>query len=375
LRAALGICKTLYSIGVVSRFAELPGLERPMPPKIGYFEHHRLMMRWLLQCAKNNGVREDHDPSFDSVRRNSSPNQPFYRDEICWLYNECGIFSLAQGHIYDARALFASATREARRIEGPLDGPILRRVRLNAALASLESGNITKAEEDLRSIYEQLEEYPRIRAIAQGYLGLVNHWMGNLENADKHYTEAIEGLSKERRLRPQGIFLRHRGTLRRRQGNNQGAISDFERAIEAAAAGGFQDLFWLARVDKANIDLTQHVQNDSLLGSQKNVIKILEDADQYADKMDIPRLACQVSSVRGKLLMLQGETSRATELVTRALRIATLSGLVIRSITFRLRLAEILDRSGLASQAERMQKQARSAARRVGFRALDETFN
>ena len=73
--------------------------------------------------------------------------------------------------------------------------------------------------------------------------------------------------------------------------------------------------------------------------------------------------------------MLQGETSRATELVTRALRIATLSGLVIRSITFRMRLAEILDRSSLGAQADRVRMQARSAARRLSYRALDEPFN
>ena len=238
LRAALGICKTLYSIGVVSRFADLPGLERPTPPKIGYFEHHRLMMRWLLHCAKENDAKERSALLQASKKSKASPNRPFYRDEIVWLYNECGLFSLAQGHIFDARALFASAKREARKIEGPLGGPTLRRVRLNAALASLEGGNIPGAESDLLSICKDEDEYSRIRAIAEGYLGLVHHWKGNLESAEKRYSAAIDTLSKEGRLRAQSIFLRHRGTLRRRQLRVPAAISDFESAIETAAAGG-----------------------------------------------------------------------------------------------------------------------------------------
>lgn len=364
LRAALGICKTLYSIGVVSRFADLPGLERPAPPKIGYFEHHRLTMRWLLQKAKNIQDKEN------------KKNNPFYRDEIVWLLNECGVFSLAQGQIYDAVAMFRSARIRARAIDGSKSGALERRIMLNSGLANLEHGRIALAESEFGSVEQHRDEDPVHRCIAAGYLGLISHLHGNLDDAEERYSKAICELSKRKHLRSASIFFRHRGSLRQHRGLIDKARGDFAESIKMAAAGGFEDVLWLALLDEANLEissLAQHPERLHHVIGELNVLKTLDGAHHYSDKMDVPRLACHVSAVRAKLLSIQGETSRAAEIATRALRIATLNGLVLRSITYRIQLASILRMGGLQQQSERVRLQTFSAARRVGLRLLAES--
>src|SRR5262249_13654054 len=100
LRAALGIARTLFSIGVVARFADLPVVSAPLPPRRGYFEHHRLTLRWMLREAARL-----EDKSADHIDRSGTEWRPFYPDDIAWLFNECGVFSFAQGQCYDAHAM------------------------------------------------------------------------------------------------------------------------------------------------------------------------------------------------------------------------------------------------------------------------------
>jgi hypothetical protein len=66
------------------------------------------------------------------------------------------------------------------------------------------------------------------------------------------------------------------------------------------------------------------------------------------------------------LLLMQGETSRAGQLVTRALRIATLNGMTLRSINYRLLLARIRKARDQTDEADRIRDQALAAARRIG---------
>ena len=66
---------------------------------------------------------------------------PFYRDEIMWLYNECGVFSLAQGNMHDAHALFGQALQQARGASSPMR----RRLLLNQELAAMHRGRLPEA--------------------------------------------------------------------------------------------------------------------------------------------------------------------------------------------------------------------------------------
>lgn len=51
LRAALGVVRSLFSLGKVTRLADFDVLPMPQPPQIGYLEHHRLAVRWMLKLA------------------------------------------------------------------------------------------------------------------------------------------------------------------------------------------------------------------------------------------------------------------------------------------------------------------------------------
>jgi tetratricopeptide (TPR) repeat protein len=371
LRAALGIARTLYSLGVVARFADLPGLERPDPPRLGYFERHRLALRWMLEQAK------EHDKDTDSAIKNLSDakakaecqterahHRPFYRDDIVWLYNECGVFSLAQGQLHDAGALFSMAKRGARGIEGTVVGPIGRRIRMNSALAALERGRFGQAARDWSEIIGTPDEDETVRMTARGYMGLLHHIGGDASTAMVCYDAAIARLESLKRPRPVSIFLRHRGNLLRSLNKLGDARRDIERAYATASAAGLQDLLWLAHVELAALD----IHDPQKRGDSGAIIKKLEEAEKYADKMDIPRLTCHVMSVYASLLLAQGETGRAGQLVTRALRIATLNGMTLRGISFRILLASIRRARGRMEEADRIRDQALAAARRIGYR-------
>ena len=197
LRAGLSITRTLLPLGVVSRFADLPGLGPPTPLDAGHIEHRRLAVRWMLKAAVDH-----HDEP-------KSGWSPFYRDEIMWLYNECGVFSLAQGNMHDAHALFGQALQQARGASSPMR----RRLLLNQGLAAMHRGRLPEARRWFVEIMEGEGEHFGLKFMAEGYLGSCDHLEGQLEAAGRHYEKAFKGLLAIPRLRAASIVARNSGDL------------------------------------------------------------------------------------------------------------------------------------------------------------------
>lgn len=109
LRAAYGALRSVYSVDVVSRFNtyEDEGVESP---DNGYFESHRLRVRWMLRRA----ISLDNIWRRDGGKVVAGELNTFHAEEIVWLFNECGVLSLAEGRINDAVALLSKASQLAR---------------------------------------------------------------------------------------------------------------------------------------------------------------------------------------------------------------------------------------------------------------------
>jgi uncharacterized protein YdbL (DUF1318 family) len=181
---------------------------------------------------------------------------PFYPDETVWLFNECGVFSMAQGQCHDALHAFRAALREARGIEGPR-GPIRRRICIKLGALAIERGRPYQARRWLEDVHVQANEDETVRMIAQGYLANLDHNDGSLDAALTSYNEAVDTLLRLGRSRPVRLFLRRRGDLRRHIRDYPGAKSDFVAAINYVRRAGYEDMARLAEVSLARLQVIE----------------------------------------------------------------------------------------------------------------------
>jgi tetratricopeptide (TPR) repeat protein len=354
LRAAIGVIRTLFSIGIVSRFDDLDGLDFQLPPKLGYFEHHRLVVRWMIRLA---GTLQE------KLEASGKLWPPFYRDELVWLYNECGVFSLTQGEIYDAHALLGMAAAINRRIEGAENGPMGRRLALNRCICQIERGRLDDAEEGFARIFASQREELLLREVARGYLGLVHHIKGRLDVAEQLYEEAIGALVAIDRFRPVSILQRHYGDMLRLVGRFGDAERVYRSAERAATAGGNMDLVHMAQVAMARLRFAQGIVDESTR-------RLLEEATAYANTMELPRLKAESLFARGEALLHSGETTLAGDFAVRALRIATLNGLALRKAAYSELMVRIYRARGDDHAADVLLAKTIKAARGQGYNVL-----
>jgi tetratricopeptide (TPR) repeat protein len=351
LRAALGVVRTLFSLGVVTRFADSDGLPPRSPAQVGYLEHHRLVIRWMVKYGYR--LPQD-DPKVRS---------PFYRDETVWLYNECGVFSHVQGRCDDARALFERALELQEKIDGPGGGPMRRRILLNLGLTCIDRGRLNVARRVFREVMRAEYEDEVCWLLARGFNALVDQLAGEIQAAREGYTEAIEGLQRLRRIRPVAMLKIHSGFLYLHMEQFQEARKEFKEAVLLAEAGGYADIVHYAHLAEAKA-----VMRDPLTrGDFEKALKRLRMAQSYADRMDIPRMTVEVLLFRGEMLIEQGETTRAGELISTALQIATLNRMMFRRVLALELLSKVYEKRENHIVAEQLRGYTRQAARQMGY--------
>jgi tetratricopeptide (TPR) repeat protein len=369
LRAALGVTRNLLSVGVVSRFSDFdePNLNRSSMS--GHFQHHWSIVRWLLSYAqeleraprgKDSQKMSDMDPE------NPDNWLPFYRDELVWLANECGAFSYLQGQTYDAAAFYWLASRFQRNIELLRPGAQRSRLFLNDAWCSIDRARLEDAEGMLKDVYETADEEKVLRLVARGGLALIANIRGRTDLALAEYDYTIDEMQKMQRSRPLSILQRHRGDLKRHLRDRDEAEKDFVRAIETAETSGYIDLVHTTQVARVRNLLEIQIRDPSKL------TEALDAAHGYAERMNIPRLLCEVLMVRAELLLKQGQSDVAGHFANRATRIATLNGLTLRKIAYLELLARVEKAQGNAVSSQRLLARTVRFARHVGYNLMIE---
>ena len=330
LRSALGILRSTFSVAVVSRFEEYQNVGDRWLQRAGYFEEHRVQVRWLIKQAEmidGNLLEEDPSRSHpDSRPVNIGKLNAFYRDEIIWLYNECGIICLVQGNLLDAVGLFRQAILKNREIEGFSDtGAQHCRISLNLAIAQIDRGRLSSAISRLEPILNHCEQGTDLHAMATGYRALIHHLRGENELALKNYRDALRVLRLQQDSRAASIFCRHYGDLNRLLKRSDEATKLLIEATALAESGGHEDLNKKAQL--SNIRLEMSKEPHSSVSSHLHHLRLIEN---YAETMEMPTLYCEATHIHAQLLLGQGETNLAGKLLQKVIATAKRNGMELR---------------------------------------------
>lgn len=219
--------------------------------------------------------------------------QPFFRDELVWLYNERALISFIQGRLFDAYPLFGQALKLAVG-EVKVGDPVSyrasnRRIELNQALVDLERGSLKNAQENLETLALETQLKGKgytdsiINIYAIGYLALCHHLGDNFKAANRGYKEAIEKLRNLNEARGVSIFLCHRADLLRAKAKSKND-DKYLKAIEALNESE-QIAQSIRAVDLQNYALIARAR---LLRDMKNrpvALENLRNAERYARSM------------------------------------------------------------------------------------------
>jgi tetratricopeptide (TPR) repeat protein len=351
LHAALGVVRTVFSVGVIARFHELDAEAGPRPRVEGYFEQHRQKVEGLIRRA----VELHHDIR-DDIKSDPNSNAVFYDEEIVWLYNECGLFYLVQGRLDLAAEQFELALLAASRLEGRTDrGALWCRVHLNLAVVDIERGLLREARKYLLEVRDVADENPILRVLAQGYLALVEHYSGSFQLAIQHYKAVIDDLEGFGQSRSAAIFSRHLADLYRTQGPTERAhaYQAIDRAIAAATKGGHEDVRRMAVLSRVRLLIS-----DPGPASASEIQGNLDEIEKYGHAMGMPRMLADVAYARATHLLQLGETRYAATLARRAISIATANNLRLRQMTGLGLLSRIYQHRGLTAAAASIRRRA-----------------
>jgi tetratricopeptide (TPR) repeat protein len=367
LRAAFGVVRSVYSVGVVTRYHDQDSAS-PDAPVEGFVEQHRLQIRWMLRKAVE---LKSH---VDSLKKTRAPEpvpgagtaeSPFFAEEIVWLYNECGLLCLIQGKLEAAAGLFRRALRAARQIEAQIErGALWSRVHLNLAMVDIERGRIRDAKAYLTLIRDTRDENPILRLLAQGFIGLTEHLAGDLDLAERIYKDVILDLERYGQSRSIAIFSRHLADLYRLQGKpkREAAHAAVDRAIARAAQGGHEDIRQLGRLSRVRLQIDERA-TDNTGGIQRE----LDSIERYGRQMGMPRILADVAHARALHLLDLGETHHASTLAATSLEIATANDLRLRQVTALSLLAKTCERRGLGESAASLTARAEQLAESCNF--------
>ncbi len=360
LRAAYGIMRSVYSVGVLARFDPRSDPSMPGTPDIGHFEDYRRLVLWVLKAAVD---LEDKYNDVIKLKEDATSKfvPPFYSEEVVWLYNECGVLSLVQGQLADAHMLFGRALAAAERNEPDETRPLRLRIGLNKAIVDIERGYPAEARRALQLILA-LSDYEDsvLPLLARGHLGLIEHLAGNIDVSKKYYRQAIKNLITKDQSRAASIFLRHRSDLFRIIGDKERAEKDVMQSLNFAQEGCHEDIRHLALLSRAKLLIKNEPGNGRLIYAD------LDEAERYAGVVGMPRLSCEATELRARLLLTQGETRLASSLAARTLEIAATHDLRLRKMNALLLLAEICKRRGEPRAASPLIELGRGIAKAAG---------
>jgi tetratricopeptide (TPR) repeat protein len=367
IRAAYYLVRSTYSLGVVSHLTSSPS-DRVAAP--GHLEQYRRLVRWIIHAARYwEGRRriarvspgeppDDEGPIANGWCTAKQPMGIFYPGELIWLYNECGVISLAQGKLHDAEQLLTMAETAARMVESDDTGSLHTRIRIHSALVQIERGRPQRARNMLVPIANRRNGHPVPPLIARFYLGLVEHLGGNYASALDCYDEALRGLRKEGRARATAFVLMYQADVQYglKKHDIDKALATADEAISLAQQGGHEDLRVAATLARIRICI------DAGRTDNENIFEHLSFAQRYAVLMDIPRLACDSRELRARMLMRQGELHLSANDATAGLEIAAMYDLKLKKAHGLLTLSEILHRRGEAASARSLASMGREIA-------------
>lgn len=370
IRAAYYLARSTYSLGVLSHLSAEAAKD---PGRMGHLEQYRRLVRWITHAAR---YWEKQPAMAASPGRHGGAI--FHPGELIWLYNECGVISLAQGKLHDAEQALGMAEAAVRRIEYDDTGSLHTRICLHSALVQIERGRPQRARQILQPIAERRGGHPVPPLLACFYLGQIDHLGGSYRAAIGRYELALEELRRVGRSRAAAFVLMNladvRHSLHKQVAGGAPAPAEVqawveaEEAISLAQQGGHEDLRVMATLGRVRLCI------DAGRLDGQSLFEHIEFAQRYAVLMDQPRVACDAHELRARLLMRQGEYRLSATDATQSLEIAAKYDLKLKKARGLLTLAEILLSRGETDSARTLVAMGREIAVSADYYACVRGF-
>jgi len=241
-----------------------------------------------------------------------------YADEIAWLYNDLGLVVYAEGSMLDSFAIWDQGYEINRVTDSQEEGgQYTIQSLLHIGHGNIEYGRLDNAERYLQAaelVNLRLKD-PDYEGRITGYLGLVAHLRGNLEDAAALYQRALKIVRSVRRnSRAESIFLHHYANLKNKLGLADEAVSYNRTSRALAEAGKYPDLVAYARLDLGHILRSQ--------GKLKDALPEYTAALDEARRIGIRKLEADVLSEMARLALDLGDAVVARQRSIDSLHIA-----------------------------------------------------
>ncbi len=362
LRASLSLARASFSVATISRFADyrrlIPGSERR-----GYLETYKVQLRWIIRKAweLNKKVKTGSEPA----QRNNPKFNALYRDEVVWLYNELGVTSLAQGSLSDALALLRQAAEFNANIEGrDLNGPMSNMISLNHAIVQLERGRLISARNRLNTVENATREHPgTVHHLAKGYLCVLDHLTGRTQGLSKRFEHASDFFQEAGEKRAASILLHHWARFLLESDPDK-ARQLLVTARRLAETGGHEDIRHHIQIAEILVGEKLHGEAGSAGHETYSQVRAIE---RFGRHMGIWSLQCDSLILNARLLTEQGETSKAGQLLARALAISHRFSMNLRRNRALTIYADLLRRRGDKHGAESIAVASLELAKTTGF--------
>lgn len=345
IRGAYAILRGSFSVGAVSRLCRSGNFHNKQP-----YQAYRSWLQDIINSAV--GLSEYRQALLERQfggENQAAPesflmeyNQPFYRDEVAWLYNEYAVVSFMQGRLFDAKTLYNQAIRVLIAHEGDDEdqsiGAPRRRIQINLALTEIELGNIRDASILLDKVIAEVVIRPHstlsvTMVYAKGYRALCDHLTGNFTQAEKGYRRAIKKVLKMRQLRAASIFKRHLADLLRVQGRSEEATKYLLLSEKTATQSQQEDILHYTLIARARL------MRD--MESRSEALQILRQTEDYAKAMGLQKMLAETLKVRAEVMLAEGEVTQAGKMAAQAVAISKRNGMRLRKISAALLQAKV----------------------------------
>jgi tetratricopeptide (TPR) repeat protein len=364
VRAAFSLMRARWTATAIGRHAALE-LERTAsgsrPHMDAYMRRLALLLNAVRAQLPRHWLRET-EPRGDVEHAEAV----LYADELAWLYNELALAAFCQGSQYDAYALYRMGQDVNAFAERRTYGYRWCESEINLAMVQMERARLSRARYHLDNAVRAAVRLgdPQIEARARGHLGLVHHLSGDYTQAEDLYETALDMLKATGNRRAISIFRRHRGDLRRLQGQVDLAADDIRASIAAAESGRHPDLLHFARIAEANLALTQGRSGVYTTASPQ---KLLLPALEFARRTGLPKLEADAYMVQATIALQQGETDFAGRLATRCLALAAGLGMQLRVTRALLVTGRVAKARGHLAAAQSLFRSVIRLAERQGY--------
>jgi tetratricopeptide (TPR) repeat protein len=382
LRAALSLVRSYYSTGALLKFDRDERVA--VAGRDGALTEHAQRLDRLITAfgdvAISRKILREQARGSDAAKRRHLGPEPFYPDDLVWLFNERGVVALTQGHLFDARDAFRAAdTVNQSHVERSHRGHNWRRIALNLVATRIERSALKPAERLLDEIEATVDRPVRpegraepgdrvsflrrrpwpdegplrgdarfsreevlVVAMATGYRGLIAHLRGHYREAGAHYATATDTFRRLGEHRAFAHFQRHYATLQMFVGDRDAASREIEYAIITAQSAAQMDILHRARVVRANV--RRGLSDDPV--ARRHNLQDIKDALRYAALADCYRVRIEASASLARHMRHSGDYDTALRYAVDALTIASRYGHSLQKTSLRIEIGQILAARG-----------------------------